>query len=396
MIMIQNKGTILLAILFFSLGLTAYCQKDITTKNIVDFVVDKKATPETLALFYNLKKLSKTNIALGQQDAFNGFYFNIGGKSDIKKTTGFDPAVLGLDFAFITDDKNTGKADNWFFQQEQKTIADVQKAYSQGMIITFCWHFKEPYKGEAFYAEKMTDLQKNSVSSILPNGEKNAYFNKKLDKIADFAKNLKGKKGEAIPFIFRPFHEFDGNWFWWGKPFCTAEEYKQLYAYTVNYLKEVKGVHNLLFAFSPDNQFNSNEDYLERYPGDEFVDVLGMDDYGNFDNKGDQGSKKSNANLKIISDLAKEKNKIAALTETGYQITFTKNPIDNFFSKYIYNALTANDIEIAYVMFWTNNAEGYFVPQPNMPDTNDFIDFSKKPKLILQNQLPNMYVLDKK
>jgi len=60
----------------------------LTTQNVKTYMVDVNATNETVALFYNLKKLSKTKFAIGQQDAFNAFYNNISGTSDIKKTTG--------------------------------------------------------------------------------------------------------------------------------------------------------------------------------------------------------------------------------------------------------------------------------------------------------------------
>ena len=381
--------------LLFQLGFCQLEKQELNPQNISEFVVtQKKATTETLALFYNLKKLSQTAFALGQQNSFDGFYYNIKGKSDIKKTTGSDPAIIGLDFSNITDDKNTGNSDNWYFQQEQKIISDAKKAYDQGMIVSFSWHFREPYKGEEFYSDRLTNKEKNRVKSILAGGENHEYYKRKLDKIASIAKNLKGSDGKLIPVIFRPFHEFDGSWFWWGANYCSAEEYKELYIFTVEYLRDTKGITNFLYAFSPDNKFNTETEYLSRYPGDSYVDVLGMDNYGDFDNKGEEGSKAANLKLKILSDLAKKRNKIAALTETGYQITFTKNPIEGFFSKYIYNALTANDIAISYVMFWENNEEAYFIPQPNMPDTADFLEFTSKEKTLLLNTLPKLYQMN--
>lgn len=120
---------------------------------IRNMMVDKKATDETMALFYNLKELAKTKFAIGQQDAFNHFYQNISGPSDIKKNTGKDVAMIGLDFSFINDDLNTGKPENWFYQQEIKIRQDAIKAYDQGGFVTFCWHFREPYKGLDFYRQ---------------------------------------------------------------------------------------------------------------------------------------------------------------------------------------------------------------------------------------------------
>ena len=99
-----------------------------------------------------------------------------------------------------------------------------------------------------------------------------------LDKIAFFMQSLEGTHGELIPVIFRPFHELNGSWFWWGKNHCTPEELKKAYRFTVTYLRDEKKVHNLLYAFNTD-RFSSEEEYMERYPGDEWVDVLGFDIY---------------------------------------------------------------------------------------------------------------------
>ena len=107
----------------------------VTPQNVKTFMVDKNATTETAALFYNLRNSGKTKIIIGQQDAFNSFYQN-NGSSDIKKTTGNDPIILGSDFMFITDKDNP--SNNWYVQQENKIIQDTKDAYAKGMINTFC------------------------------------------------------------------------------------------------------------------------------------------------------------------------------------------------------------------------------------------------------------------
>ncbi|TDP02383.1 glycoside hydrolase family 26 protein [Flavobacterium sp. 245] len=368
----------------------------LTTANASTYLVDANATKETIALFYNLKKLAKTKIAIGQQDAFNSFYLEAGGDSDIKKNTGYDPAILGSDFMFITDKSNDGQASNWFYQQEQKIVSDAKTAYAKGMINTFCWHLREPNKEESFYAADLTSEQKaTAFKSILPGGANHEWYKKKLDKIASVVYNLKGTNGELIPIIFRPFHEFDGSWFWWGANFSTPDEYKKAYQFTVDYLKSTKGVHNILYAFSPDNSYTTQADYLSRYPGDNYVDVIGMDNYGDFDNQGSNGASRANSKLKIIADLAKTKVKIAALTETGYQVTSTKPPVTDWFSTYLYSALTSNSIEVSYVMFWNNTKDAYWVPNGTVSNASDFKTFSSKTKSALVNSLPKMYELPK-
>lgn len=368
----------------------------LTTKNVTNYMVDPNATKETVALFYNLKKLAKTKIAIGQQDAFISFYQDAGGDTDIKKNTGYDPAVLGSDFMFIADKENNSQPDNWFYGEEIKIIANVKLAYAKGMINTFCWHLREPYKEDSFYTSDMTSEQKTTAfKSILPGGANHEWYKKKLDKVASVVSNLKGVNGELIPIVFRPFHEFDASWFWWGASFCTAEEYKTAYQFTVDYLKNTKGVHNILYAFSPDNSYTTEANYLSRYPGDKYVDVLGMDNYGDFDNQGSTGASRANSKLKIISDLAIKKVKIAALTETGYQVSSTKPPVTDWFSAFLYSALTSNNIEVSYVLFWVNSKDAYFVPNGTVSNAADFKTFSLKPKSTLVNSLPKMYELPK-
>ncbi|NMH27418.1 glycoside hydrolase family 26 protein [Flavobacterium silvaticum] len=362
----------------------------LTPANVRTYMVDAAATAEATALFYNLKKNSAVNTAIGQQDAFGSFY-GAEGDSDMKKTTGHDPALLGSDFMFITDADNNGQPNNWFFQQEQKIISDARQAYSKGMINTFCWHLREPNHEVSFYAADMTDEEKQTAFvGILPGGIHHDWFKAKLDKVAQVLNDLKDSDGVSIPVIFRPFHEFDGNWFWWGKDYCSDAQYKEAYQFVVTYLRDVKGVHNVLYAFSPDNSYTSETAYLTRYPGDDFVDVLGMDNYGDM-NGTQSGILNAAAKLEYLSALAYQKVKIAALTETGYRVTNTIPPVDGWFTDYLYAAMNEHDIQLAYVMFWNNSADGYYVPIPSSPNASDFISFSIKPGMQLVNNLPELY-----
>lgn len=362
----------------------------VTPQNVKNYMVDKNASTETAALFYQLRNLGKTKTVIGQHDAFNSFYQN-SGSSDVKKTTGNDPGLLGSDFMFITDKDNP--SNHWYVQQENKIIQDTKDAYAKGMINTFCWHLREPYNEKSFYASDMTSEQKaDAFKGLLPGGKFHDWYQKKLDKVASVISNLKDANGKQIPIILRPFHEFDGNWFWWGASYCTAEDYIAVYRFTVSYLRDTKNVHNILYAFSPDNSYGNATSYLSRYPGDEYVDILGMDNYGDFDNKGASGAASANAKLKYLSDVAIAKNKIAALTETGYRVTSSTPAISNWFSTYLYDAINNNNVQIAYVMFWSNTSSGYYVPTPGTSNATDFQNFAVKSKIVLQNTLPKLYV----
>lgn len=359
------------------------------------YMVNPSATDETVALFYNLKRSAENGFVVGQQDAFHLFFNDTRGDSDMKKTTGRNPGLLGSDFMFITSDRNNETPNNWFYQQEQLIKEDVAEAYNKGMINAFTWHFNEPYDGEHFYTAQMTSFQKaNAFKSIMPGASNHEYFKAKLDKVAAVVKSLTGSDGKLIPIIFRPFHEFDGHWFWWGRDYCTAQEFITVWRFMVEYLRDTRGVSNMLFAFSPDNSYTTQGGYLSRYPGDAYVDILGMDNYGDFNNEGTAGVERANQKLQIVSDLAKERVKIAALAETGYFVTPGQNaPIPGFYSENLYNALTDNNIQISYMMFWNNIGDTYCVPPPGQSDTNDFINFANKPRSFLEGTFPDMYTL---
>ncbi len=183
-----------------------------------------------------------------------------------------------------------------------------------------------------------------------------------------------------IPVIFRPFHELNGSWFWWGKNHCTPEELKKAYQFTVAYLRDEKNVHNLLYAYNTD-RFSSEEEYLERYPGDEWADVLGFDIYqrGN-DNAGFISD--IDKMLGMLEKIAAGKNKIAALTEFGYNAV----PDSIWWTQTFWKGI--GNHHISYVLAWRNagakkgGAFEYYVPYKGQASAKDFMEFYKNKKAI--------------
>lgn len=81
-----------------------------------------------------------------------------------------------------------------------------------------------------------------------------------------------------IPVLLRPYHEMNGNWFWWGGK--TPASYKKLWRITYDYLVKTKGLHNLIFVWSPNAWDPQGTDVpWDYYPGSGLVDVVGVDDY---------------------------------------------------------------------------------------------------------------------
>ncbi|WP_347160072.1 glycoside hydrolase family 26 protein [Pontibacter chitinilyticus] len=351
--------------------------------NILPLLVDRQATPETAALFYSLKKIAQDHILFGHQASTTqgyGWWYEPN-RSDIKEVTGRYPEVYGWDFIDIASFKPADVVE----KAERTTRENAIAAYERGGINTFSWHYSNPVTEGSFYWEKSPT---QAVSAILPGGSAHEKYKNSLKEIAAFNKTLVSN-GMAIPIIFRPFHEFDGEWFWWGKPHSTAQEYKDLYRFTVTYLRDSLNVRNFLYAWSPDCRFKTETEYLERYPGDAYVDLVGTDDY--FDLYEGKDPAVAASKFKIVSDFAKAHHKVGALTETGL-----KNVAQaDWFTQMLLKALQQQKIELAYVLLWANRKDEYWTPYKGHPAEQDFIQFTENPYILMENDVQNIYTLDK-
>jgi mannan endo-1,4-beta-mannosidase len=348
-------------------------------------LVDDHATYATKALFANLKKLPESDKFLfGQQDATASGYGwkDESGRSDIYDITGKMPAVYGWDYMDFTRPNTDNSKD------EKKIRKLTCKAFYNGGVNTYCWHFWNPVTNGSFY-----DTSVVVVSKLLPGGSHHENYKRMLKRIADYNKTLIGRNGEQIPVIFRPFHEMDGNWFWWGATHCTAEEYKALYRFTVTYLRDVLGVRNFIYAFSPDCKYETEEQYMARYPGDEYVDVVATDNYWDFRadrNDLDLAYRK----LKIVSDYASSHGKLAALTETGQ--SKLENP--KWFTEALLKVMNGypKKLKLAYIAVWRNSEKGYYTPYKGHPAVDDFKKFVKDEHVIMGDNplLKSIYELE--
>lgn len=341
-------------------------------RSFTQLPVDKKATVQTVNLYNNLKRLLQKGIMIGHQDdlAYGVGWKYVTGKSDVKEITGDYPAVYGWELGNIEHDM-AYDLDSVPFDRMRGFIKD---GYERGGVITISWHADNPVNGGSAW-----DTTTGAVKQILPGGEKHVLFNSWLNRVAAFLGSLKGSNGEAVPVLYRPFHELEGNWFWWGKRFCTPDEMKEIWRYTVHYLRDVKGLHNLLYVFNT-NDFNSEADFLERYPGDEYVDILSFDNYQYKDPATDSSYFKEQRNrFAILNKLAKGRDKIPTFAETGYEAT----PYATWFTDVVWKASEGYDL--SYILFWRNHGlqqNGtwhYYVPRKEDAAAKDFkklYDFS--------------------
>jgi mannan endo-1,4-beta-mannosidase len=255
-------------------------------------------------------------------------------------------------------------------------------------VTTIAWHFSNPISGGGFYWRDSISLP--AVKYIIPGKEHHEKYKSILRGIGLFVKSVKGADGKVVPMIFRPFHEFDGDWFWWGRAHCTPDEFKSLWRFTVSYLRDSLQVNNLIYAFSPDNKFNNQEQFLERYPGNEWVDMVGMDNYGDFGRDGRYNLEAGIKKLKIVSDYARSAGKLAAFTETGLESI----PNKTWWTETLLKALRSEDIQLCYVLVWRNDARSathYYAPFPGHVSEPDFVKFYKDPYTLFENDLKGIY-----
>ena len=348
-------------------------------------LIDKSATAETKALYYNLGVLSKNRILFGHQHAteYGHGWFGDTDRSDVKSVTGSHPAVIGVDFSGLS-----GLPDSIIEKLKVSLKKNIEDTYNRGGITTVAWHFSNPVSKGGFYWKDSVSLP--AVKYIIPGGAAHEKYKSILATIADLAKSLRGNDGRQVPLLFRPFHELDGDWFWWGKSHCTTEEFKTLWRFTVTYLRDSLGVHNFIYAFSPDCKFNSEEDYLERYPGDEWVDMVGMDDYADFGRDGKYNIEAGIKKLVIISAYAKKAGKLAAFTETGLESI----PNTTWWTGTLLKSLQSSNLQLAYVLVWRNDSKSathFYAPFPGQVSEADFKKFYDDPFTLFEKDLNNMY-----
>jgi mannan endo-1,4-beta-mannosidase len=377
-----------LSILFILISILGCSSSQEETKN-ADLPIDKDATTETVALYNNLKNLAQDHVLYGHQDdlAYGYSWWAEEGRSDVKESTGSYPAVYGWELGDLRQDVDTN-LDGINFEQMKEWI---KEGYNRGGIITIAWHMNHPVTdGDSWDTTP-------GVAAVLPGGAEHEKFKTWLDKFAVFTQDLKGEGGELIPVIFRPYHEHTGSWFWWGDEQTTVEEYVTLWRFTVDYLTQERNVHNLLYAYSPDGSPSRFQKYMEKYPGDDYVDILGVDDYGTFMSEETDLEFLSN-NLAWLAQKAEEKNKIAALAETGLEALTRQN----WFTEELYTALTMNPEAkgIAYVLTWRNanyekeQRDHFYAAHPDHPSASDMTEFRNKELILFEDELPNLYSLE--
>lgn len=313
-------------------------------------------SPATQQLFDALRAQQGQGIRFGQQLALT---VNVSGEPDIGAT----PAIVGWDTLAFSGAEPPSSFEG--------VVQGVIEADRLGAVSTLSMHLPNLVTG-GDYSDTSGDAPATLLADPAP---LNAY----LDQIAALAERSVDASGELIPIIFRPFHEGTGDWFWWGGADASA-----LYRHAVTYLRDEKGVTNLLYTWSPNGPFDGDADaYLATYPGDDVVDILGLDFYES-DNSADNSDDyiaQLVADLAMVARTADAHGKIAALTEFGRNGDRSLRPGGNRSLTFFTDLLSAVKADpdarrVAYAMTWANfGQEQFYVPHPGHEMAGDFADF---------------------
>ena len=251
---------------FFDYIIVKPADESLTKLNVPRTLTNPNATDEAKSLMSYLMDVYGKHIISGQQELCGSHNYE-GSEAEfayIEEHTGEQPAIRGFDFmnyrgnGLVWDDLCAERVIEWYNEK--------------GGIPTVCWHWFCPgdigrIGDGCFYTEQTTF----SISKALTEGtEENAAMLKDIEYMATKFKQLQDAK---VPVIFRPLHEAEGGWFWWGAE--GAEPCVKLYRLLYDKFTKEYGINNLIWEWT-------SYDYATSpawYPGDEYVDIISYDKY---------------------------------------------------------------------------------------------------------------------
>lgn len=332
---------------------------------------DDEATESAKALYERFWSLRERGVMFGHQDALlYGHDWKYDGESDVKVVAGDYPAVFGWELGEI----GLGKEESLDGVLFSKIREGIVWAHEKGGINTVSWHGVNVLTG----GDSWDTSSKKVVASVLPGGEKEAEYRAVLERLAAFFLSVTDAEGQAVPFVFRPYHEHTGSWFWWGEKLCSEDEYTELWRYTVDFLRE-RGVHSMLLAYSSASGFRDEAHYLERYPGDGYVDLVGFDSYQSKWNHHAKYVKGVEKSFSIVAPFAEERGKLLIFAETGYESI----PDEQWWTKTLWPLV--DSYPVSYVLVWRNahNQENHFyAPYPGQGSAEDFRAFKAMDRVL--------------
>ena len=203
--------------------------------------------------------------------------------------------------------------------------------WKKGGLVTISIHMRNPWSSgqtDSWYTSNA------NINDLLRAGsQSNRWYMKELDRLAEGLKEM-NEKGVVV--LWRPFHEPPGRFFWWNAD--GRDNYKKLWRHMFEYFTYTKKLNNLLWVWSAFVMWN-NEDQIPWYPGNNYVDIVALDNYQDVFN---------NSNMRNAYNRLIGLGKPFAIAETGCGY---KQPCPTDYSKYL-DAIRKEYNKTTYVMFW--------------------------------------------
>lgn len=217
------------------------------------FLSNVNSDTQTKGIYEYIKSLSGNYVLSAQQEStwMGSVDYEVDYLFDV---TGKYPAMRGLDY--MNDD---------FEGVNERALAWWEK----GGLVTVCWHTGADFTGA--WAEAMSGEIADWDRMFTDGTEENKAM---LDGMDKAAKALKELENEGVTVIWRPFHEADGGWFWWGKG--GPENFKRLWVTMYERYTNYWQLNNLIWVLGLSH---NGEDYKHWYVGDEYCDIVGADSY---------------------------------------------------------------------------------------------------------------------
>jgi mannan endo-1,4-beta-mannosidase len=242
--------------------------------------VNPNATPEAKALLDLFYRISGKYTLTGQHNYPNTKDRNTRFAAEY---IGQTPAIWSTDMGFAEE----GDYDSYLARPD--IVKEAIRQHRKGSIITICWHAVPPTADEPVTFQPRGRVAPDSLASVqgqLPDEQFKEVLTPgtrlykrwaaQVDSIAVYLKKLQEAN---VPVLWRPYHEMNGDWFWWGGRVgenSTADLYRQLYDRMVNYHK----LNNLVWIWSVDRPSTPIRKFSNFYPGNEYLDILALDVYG--------------------------------------------------------------------------------------------------------------------
>ena len=231
--------------------------------------VTPNPSPETVKLLEYIYSISGKQIITGQHCAPLVGSTRL---SVVHRMTKHYPALFGQDFGF----SYPGYWDGINFRQQ--IVDEAIRRHYEGFIITLMWHAVPPTQDEpvTFRESIQSDLTDQEWNDLVtPGTEINERWKSQVDVIAWFLKQL---RYADVPVLWRPYHEMNGDWFWWGKK-EGENGYKKLWRMMYDRFVNFHDLNNLIWVYNCNEVKENVDPYPTYFPGDDVVDIFATDVY---------------------------------------------------------------------------------------------------------------------